>query len=115
MAVASVHAMNFVHRDIKPDNILFALDGHIKLSDFGLSKRFENEYDTLQEDEMSENNILGERVPQSSKDNTECPTVTIKTTTTALSLAEQNYNSSNSGGNNSNEANNRVTNHDNNI
>lgn len=40
VAVASVHAMYFVHRDIKPDNILFAADGHIKLSDFGLSKRF---------------------------------------------------------------------------
>lgn len=39
-AVASVHDMWFVHRDIKPDNILFGLDGHIKLSDFGLCKRF---------------------------------------------------------------------------
>lgn len=39
-AVASVHEMCFVHRDVKPDNILFGLDGHIKLSDFGLSKRF---------------------------------------------------------------------------
>ncbi|CCW67617.1 unnamed protein product [Phytomonas sp. Hart1] len=40
IAVNSVHAMFFVHRDIKPDNILFGADGHIKLSDFGLSKRF---------------------------------------------------------------------------
>lgn len=40
VAVASVHSMCFVHRDIKPDNILFGADGHIKLSDFGLSKRF---------------------------------------------------------------------------
>ncbi|AIN95675.1 protein kinase, putative [Leishmania panamensis] len=39
-AVASVHDMGFVHRDIKPDNILFGESGHIKLSDFGLSKRF---------------------------------------------------------------------------
>ena len=39
-AIASVHAMNFVHRDIKPDNILLDANGHIKLSDFGLCKRF---------------------------------------------------------------------------
>lgn len=38
MAVDSVHKMNFIHRDLKPDNVLIGKDGHIKLSDFGLCK-----------------------------------------------------------------------------
>lgn len=39
MAVDSVHKMNFIHRDLKPDNVLIGKDGHIKLSDFGLCKQ----------------------------------------------------------------------------
>lgn len=46
-AVASVHVMNFVHRDIKPDNILLDANGHVKLSDFGLCKRFAKRDDEL--------------------------------------------------------------------
>jgi serine/threonine kinase 38 len=36
LAIESVHKLNYIHRDIKPDNVLIGLDGHIKLSDFGL-------------------------------------------------------------------------------
>jgi serine/threonine kinase 38 len=38
MAVDSVHRINYIHRDIKPDNVLIDRAGHVKLSDFGLCK-----------------------------------------------------------------------------
>lgn len=42
LAVEDVHGMNTIHRDLKPDNILIDKNGHIQLSDFGLSKLSEN-------------------------------------------------------------------------
>ncbi len=38
LAVDSVHKLNCIHRDLKPDNILIDKRGHVQLSDFGLSK-----------------------------------------------------------------------------
>lgn len=36
-ALAVVHAKRIIHHDIKPDNILFAENGTLKLSDFGIA------------------------------------------------------------------------------
>jgi serine/threonine protein kinase len=44
LAVDDVHKMNTIHRDLKPDNILIDKNGHIQLSDFGLSKLSENAF-----------------------------------------------------------------------
>lgn len=45
-AIESVHKMSFIHRDIKPDNILIGSDGHIKLTDFGLCTGFRWTHDS---------------------------------------------------------------------
>ncbi|XP_064187539.1 microtubule-associated serine/threonine-protein kinase 3-like isoform X5 [Anguilla rostrata] len=38
LALEYLHNYGIVHRDLKPDNLLITLMGHIKLTDFGLSK-----------------------------------------------------------------------------
>lgn len=38
LAIESIHKHNYIHRDIKPDNLLLDKNGHLKLSDFGLCK-----------------------------------------------------------------------------
>lgn len=38
LALETIHSHHYIHRDIKPDNLLLDKDGHMKLSDFGLCK-----------------------------------------------------------------------------
>ena len=42
LAIDYLHSIGIIYRDLKPENILLDGDGHIKLTDFGLSKEVEN-------------------------------------------------------------------------
>ena len=42
LAIESLHKNNMVYRDLKPENILMDIEGHIKITDFGLSKMLDD-------------------------------------------------------------------------
>ena len=45
LALEALHKNNMVYRDLKPENILLDSKGHVKLTDFGLSKILEDDDD----------------------------------------------------------------------
>uniref|UniRef100_A0A0D3HWW4 non-specific serine/threonine protein kinase n=1 Tax=Oryza barthii TaxID=65489 RepID=A0A0D3HWW4_9ORYZ len=63
LALEYLHSMNVIHRDLKPDNLLISRDGHIKLTDFGLSKvGLINSTDDLSGPDVS-NVLVGDHQP----------------------------------------------------
>ncbi|XP_040998723.1 serine/threonine-protein kinase tricornered-like [Juglans microcarpa x Juglans regia] len=47
LAIHSIHQHKYIHRDIKPDNLILDKNGHLKLSDFGLCKPLDDKYSTI--------------------------------------------------------------------
>ncbi|KAK9811663.1 hypothetical protein WJX72_007923 [[Myrmecia] bisecta] len=66
LAIESIHKHNYIHRDIKPDNLLLDAGGHMKLSDFGLCKPVDvTKLPTLLEEEaMSSGELSAMPTPQ---------------------------------------------------
>ena len=47
LALDCLHSHNIIYRDLKPENILLDDDGHIRLTDFGLSKEIRDDGDIM--------------------------------------------------------------------
>lgn len=42
LALEHVHSKNIIHRDVKPENLVFDKEGYLHLTDFGIARVYSN-------------------------------------------------------------------------
>jgi len=47
LALKYLHGRSIAYRDLKPENLLIAVDGHLKITDFGFAKKVQDRTFTL--------------------------------------------------------------------